>query len=35
MNTKNLDGNKEIAAKIKNRISDLKHRIKEMSKINK
>ena len=33
--TKNLDKNKEIAAEIKDRISDLKQRIKEMSETEK
>ena len=32
INTKNADENKEIAAKIKNKISDLKDKIREMSK---
>ena len=33
--TKNADENKEIAAKIKNKISDLKDKIREMSKTEK
>ena len=33
--TKNLDKNKEIVAEIKDRISDLKQRIKEMSETEK
>ena len=32
INTKNADENKEIVAKIKNKISDLKDKIREMSK---
>ena len=32
INTKNADENKEIVAKIKNKISDLKDNIREMSK---
>ena len=35
INTKNADENKEIAAKIKNKISDLKDKIREMSKTEK
>ena len=35
INTKNPDGNKENLAEIKNRISDLKDRIKKMSEIEK
>ena len=30
INTKNSDENKEFTAKMKDRISDLKHRIKKM-----
>ena len=33
--TKNLDKNKEIVAEIKDRISDLKQRLKEMSETEK
>ena len=35
INTKNPDENKEIVAEIKNRISDLKDKIREMSKTEK
>ena len=35
INTKNLDENKELAATIKDRISDLKDRIKKMSETEK
>ena len=35
INTKNLNENKAIVAEIKNRISDLKDRIKKMSKTEK
>ena len=35
INTKNADENKEIAAKIKNKISDLKDKIREMRKTEK